>query len=326
MILSIIIPIFNVEKYIGRCLDSVYQDNWDESLFEVIAVNDGTKDQSMSIVRKYQEKHNNLKIINQTNGGVSSARNHGIQVATADYLIFLDGDDTLFLFDLNVLKSYVLRNHDLQVCIARSFMSNGYEAYKWKYQFSENQDYIGFNVFQQQYFRGSCCGVIYNRKFLIKNFIYFPLNLKNAEDTIFLTHCLSVAYKVRFLDLDLYCVYVRNESASRGVHYDVLLGNYMNTINYINSLLSLNKVKRETKIMFSYCKYIVISNALNLCVINNLSYSFFDSALNLKTQLPIEFPEKNIRGFKIKILNISSRLFFSICFIKYRLTHFFNNK
>lgn len=83
---SIIIPVYNVEEYIGKCLDSVFNQTYKD--YEVIVVNDGTKDNSMDIVKKYD-----VKIINKENGGLSSARNKGVECAKGEYLIFLDSDD-----------------------------------------------------------------------------------------------------------------------------------------------------------------------------------------------------------------------------------------
>lgn len=85
---SIIIPIYNVEKYITKCLDSVFNQTLKD--YEVIVVNDGTKDNSMDLVANYP-----VHIINQKNQGLSAARNNGVKKATGDYLIFLDSDDYL---------------------------------------------------------------------------------------------------------------------------------------------------------------------------------------------------------------------------------------
>lgn len=83
---SIIIPVYNVEDYIGKCLDSVFNQTFND--YEVIVVNDGTKDNSMEIVKEYD-----VKIINQENMGLSEARNTGVKKAKGEYIIFLDSDD-----------------------------------------------------------------------------------------------------------------------------------------------------------------------------------------------------------------------------------------
>lgn len=95
MKLSIIIPIYNVEKYIGRCAESVLNQNVPPSQYEVIFVNDGTKDNSVEVLNKAIdfEKFPNFHIYNKENGGLSSARNFGLDKAHGDYVWFVDSDD-----------------------------------------------------------------------------------------------------------------------------------------------------------------------------------------------------------------------------------------
>lgn len=89
---SVIIPVYNAEKYLKKCLDSVFAQS---GSFEVIAVNDGSTDKSLEILQQYAKKHSNMKIINQQNKGVSSARNAALKVAKNKYITFVDSDDWL---------------------------------------------------------------------------------------------------------------------------------------------------------------------------------------------------------------------------------------
>ena len=110
MLFSIIVPVYNVEKYIEKCLSSLKrQINFDE--YEVIVVNDGSKDGSEEIVKHFCETYDNFKLINQKNGGLSDARNTGIKNAKGDYVIFLDGDD---FFSENALEilSQEIKQHN----------------------------------------------------------------------------------------------------------------------------------------------------------------------------------------------------------------------
>ncbi|MBR5318649.1 MAG: glycosyltransferase family 2 protein [Peptococcaceae bacterium] len=91
--ISIIIPVYNVENYLGRCLESVLNQTLMD--IEIICVNDGTKDNSVSIIEDYMKIDNRICLVNKENGGLSSARNAGIKQATGEYLIFLDSDDYL---------------------------------------------------------------------------------------------------------------------------------------------------------------------------------------------------------------------------------------
>ena len=103
MILSIIIPVYNVELYICRCLDSIYCQNQDLNKFEVIVINDGTPDNSMSFVYKYASKYKNLLVIEQKNQGLSAARNVGLIMAKGDYIWFVDSDDMVMPNSLDFL-------------------------------------------------------------------------------------------------------------------------------------------------------------------------------------------------------------------------------
>lgn len=88
---SIIIPVYNVDKYIDKCLDSIFKQKYKN--YEVIIINDGSADNSLKIIESYSNKDNRFKVINQKNKGVSEARNAGINAVTGDYIIFIDSDD-----------------------------------------------------------------------------------------------------------------------------------------------------------------------------------------------------------------------------------------
>lgn len=87
---SVIIPVYNAEKYLVRCLDSIFIQNGD---FEVIAVNDGSTDKSLEILQEYAKKYSNMQVINQKNQGISGARNTGMKTAKNKYITFIDNDD-----------------------------------------------------------------------------------------------------------------------------------------------------------------------------------------------------------------------------------------
>jgi glycosyltransferase involved in cell wall biosynthesis len=93
--LSIIIPVYNVEKYIRACLNSVFNQGLSEDDFEVIIVNDGTRDKSMEAIDDFVAQHHNIMIVNQENKGLSVARNNGIERANGEYIYMLDSDDLL---------------------------------------------------------------------------------------------------------------------------------------------------------------------------------------------------------------------------------------
>lgn len=93
MLLSIIIPLYNAEKYIKACLDSIYSEGSAEADFEVVVVDDGSCDDGAAIVADYARQHDNLKLIRQKNRGASAARNRGLDNATGEWIRFVDADD-----------------------------------------------------------------------------------------------------------------------------------------------------------------------------------------------------------------------------------------
>ena len=107
-LISVIIPIYNVEKYISRCLDSVINQTYKK--IEIICVDDGSPDNSIKILKEYEKKDSRIKIIRQENGGLSSARNIGIKDSRGEYIFFLDSDDWLPLNSLELLYEDILLN------------------------------------------------------------------------------------------------------------------------------------------------------------------------------------------------------------------------
>ena len=102
---SFIVPVYNVEKYLSRCLDSLLTQNYQN--FEIICINDGSPDNSINILQMYQKKHNNIFIINQENKGLGGARNTGLKYASGDYIWFIDSDDWIEPTSLYLLNNYI---------------------------------------------------------------------------------------------------------------------------------------------------------------------------------------------------------------------------
>ena len=93
--LSVIVPVYNCEKYLPACLDSLINQTYNDT--EIICVNDGSKDNSLTILKDYENKDKRIKVIDKPNGGVSSARNTGILASRGNYVTFIDSDDYLDL-------------------------------------------------------------------------------------------------------------------------------------------------------------------------------------------------------------------------------------
>ena len=121
--ISVIIPVFNVEKYLYKCLESVIHQTYKN--LEIICVNDGSTDNSLNILEEFAQKDARIKIITQKNGGLSNARNTGIDNATGDYIMFLDSDDWCDIYTVEKLyANLLLNNTDFSICAAILFDEN----------------------------------------------------------------------------------------------------------------------------------------------------------------------------------------------------------
>ena len=122
--ISIVIPVYNVEKYLRECLDSLINQTFND--FEVICVNDGSKDSSLEILNEYAQKDIRFKVISQENGGSGSARNNGLSRAQGKYVQFLDGDDYFEPEMLEKLYNLAEKHQaDITVCSSRKVDDEG---------------------------------------------------------------------------------------------------------------------------------------------------------------------------------------------------------
>lgn len=115
MDLSIIVPVYNTEKFLEECLLTIFKSGVEINRFEVIVVNDGSTDNSFSIIKKYAQLYPNISVINQPNMGLSKARNNALKIATGKYILFLDADDYLINIDslFALLDTAILHNLEM---------------------------------------------------------------------------------------------------------------------------------------------------------------------------------------------------------------------
>lgn len=137
--LSIIIPIYNVESYINQAIDSILNELRSNEV-EIILVNDGFEDNSMKICEKYY-KYENIICINKENGGLSDARNKGIDKANGQYILFLDGDDFLKKDSLNKILKIIRVNSCVDVILGNgiSLYYSEYDIVELKWRLQENR-------------------------------------------------------------------------------------------------------------------------------------------------------------------------------------------
>lgn len=318
MKLSIIIPVYNVERYVGACLDSVYEQQVDEASFEVVVVNDGTPDDSMRVVARYAECHANIVVINKKNGGVSEARNYGIEAARGEYLMFVDADDALLPGSLKQILEHIDSNEGIELYVARSFNEKG-EVYSWREKLPIGRVLSGVESFRHGYFRGSSWGALYERAFLLKKSLLFPVGVRNGEDTIFFTCCQVLAQRMRYVDIALYKINERAGSASRTQNKETILL-YEVALRKVKEFeCNHASLSKEQTYLIDFLKYTLISNLTYQAVISCLSYGELQCRLSIRSYLPLKFDKSTLCHNKIRLLNFSYCLFYFIFYFRYKV-------
>lgn len=206
---SVIIPVYNVEKYLQECVDSVLNQSYQD--FEIILVDDGSTDQSGIICDDYQDNHSSVMVIHQANKGVSAARNTGVRVASGEYLYFLDGDDLMHSHTLESFFTYLYEDQPDFVVGRMATFIDGSEIFQDD-SFNPLDNLVrglsGQEAFvkireNQKRIRMGVHGVN-NRKFILDNNLWFDETLIYSEDADWSVRAYKVAKSIRINDKPYY--------------------------------------------------------------------------------------------------------------------------
>ena len=211
-LVSVIIPVYNTEKYLKECLDSVISQTLKD--IEIICINDGSTDNSVDILKEYAKNDIRIKIVNQQNGGRSVARNSGLQVACGKYIMFCDSDDQYKQNMCETLYNLIKKNKtDIACCeIAVNYECdhNLQESDKDYYalKFEGKKECTTGDLLKID---GSVCNKIFSKKIIDKFNIKFPEGLV-YEDTAFFFMYYSICQNAYFIKQPLY-IYIRHEGS-----------------------------------------------------------------------------------------------------------------
>ena len=269
---SVIIPVYNVEKYIKQCLDSCL--NQTEKSIEFICINDGSTDNSLSILKEYQKTDSRIKIINQNNQGQGIARNNAINIAQGEYIVFVDPDDWLKLNALEKIYNkfnetnadvicfdYICYNEKSKKIEKNSLKNILYE--KYNLDFSNNKTYSSSDIYQLDLFPFNIVAwnKAYKRTFLIKNNIKFA-PYKFIEDHYFAIKTILCAENIYYLEEYLYVYRIRLGSMTRKASYDVICA--IDNITIIKDLLIEKGVYKKLKEKYELYLYNALIMAYDL--------------------------------------------------------------
>lgn len=220
--ISVIIPVYNVEKYLEKCLHSVLTNTFRD--LEVICVNDGSPDNCLQILKRIQAEDDRVIIINQENQGVQKARNNGIKAANGEYIAFIDSDDWVHPQYFQTLINCIEKTEaDVAICGCQKFDEdeivdiNCYERIHYRKLSSKQLE-------KSYYARHMCWGRLYRRHNI--DDIWFVPEVKTGDDTLFNLCVLSGLKKPRVYETDakLYYYLQRANSIIHASSYDKVSG------------------------------------------------------------------------------------------------------
>lgn len=243
--ISVIIPIYNSEYYLKKCIESVINQTYKN--LEIILVNDGSTDKSSYICNEYMMKDDRIKVINKENGGVSDSRNYGISASTGEYIAFLDSDDWIDSNLYNVLYNLIIKNNsDISVC---NFKRVNNEEEKLKFSSNEfiyNNIEAIEEIYGERYIQ--FIGVVWNK--LYKRELFSELRFPKGrihEDEYISPLLMFKAKKIVYTDREL-------------IYYRKTLNSIMNTkfnvkrLDYLYVLRERNKFFKENNLSELYQK------------------------------------------------------------------------
>lgn len=257
-LITVIVPIYNVEEYLERCIESIINQTYKN--IEIILVDDGSKDNSAKLCDEYAKKDKRIKVIHKENGGVSSARNLALENMTGSFVSFIDGDDYI---ELNMYEELISKQKeaDYNILIARydevtddkitkiteKSLKDFCETADLTYLYNKSTKKIKTNneVIIEDWISCSLCRMLIKSE-LLKN-LKFNTKIRYAEDYVYFNELITKNNcKIGMVDKYFYHYYMRSNSASHTRRKDVL----RNSKEYLNEI---SRVLKDTK----YAKYIL---------------------------------------------------------------------
>lgn len=244
---SLIIPVYNVYAYLEKCLASI--ENQSYKNFEVIIVNDGSPDNSQEIINKYCQKYKNFKSYNKENGGLSSARNFGLQYVTGDYIVFIDSDDYIKSDYLEKINATLITNKDIEVLKLKLILVDELGKEIRKESGLDINGYITFKDLTALEFIEPAWSYVYSTKFW-KKYKFKYMEGKIHEDFGLTPEILMRANKIYYLSYYGYYYVQRKNSIMSSNDKEKLKKKAYDMLEQYDRLISLRFNKDNTNITF----------------------------------------------------------------------------
>ena len=263
-LVSIVVPVYNVEKYLQRCLDSIKNQSF--SNFECILINDGSTDKSGKICDDYCKKDSRFKVIHKQNAGVSAARNDGIEASSGDWICFVDSDDWI---SINHIENFLEHtDKDLIFCSDTEFFDDGYSITYNLTDMNDSKltDSINTLIFRdpQRDFFGYTWNKLFKTQIIKENNLRFRNDLYFKEDELFTFEYCFHANSIGSVNYPTYNYFI-NKNGLTFKHKD-----FQQYKLYVECLLELYNKNNETEL-----NQVLLKHAINV-----LSWSLLSAKMN----------------------------------------------
>ncbi|WP_298533990.1 glycosyltransferase [uncultured Algibacter sp.] len=286
MKLSIIVPVYNVEKYIARCIDSLLSQNINFNDYEILIINDGSVDNSVKIVQDYCETYPNIFIHSQINSGVGAARNRGVDLAKGEYVYFIDSDDYLANNTLSHLINYsdvnkldIVTFNSLVTTRSDLKFSNTENLHDLEVKIKTGIEYIGY-----KHYKNEIWWFIIKRDFLTATGVRF-IKGRWMEDAIFTTQLFLKSSRIGHVNIDVHRHVVTPNSAMTSkepVQYLRVIRDNANAAIVFNSIieeingqflenqLCINRLKTRQQSFVFFMMVRILQSSIKLAEIRSI--------------------------------------------------------
>ena len=257
--LSIIIPVYNAENYIRKCLDNLMNQGFFD--YECILINDGSTYNSELICQEYAGRDSRFRFVNKFNGGASSARNTGVELAQGEYITFIDSDDFV-VNDIYAKAFDVIEKTDADIVCFNMVQKNG--DIETQVEFSDSglvNNFIKYGVYMH-----SVCNKIFRVRPIHKNGYRFDEDIRTCEDFLFVFKSMSSARKIVYMDEIGYKYIINKESLTHAIKDTMLVEDQRKVYKYLKAYCEEHGITEDYKELIRYRKlswavlYLVLSS------------------------------------------------------------------
>lgn len=244
-LITVIVPVFNGAPYLSRCIDSILNQTYDN--LQILIVDDGSKDNSLDIARKYEAEDRRVRVFHQENQGVSAARNKGIQNADGSYVVFIDGDDYIASNMIEVLYSDIAENPEVQVAIC-NYVCDRINSGKGMNQTEilDQEEAISRLFFRNSY-QGFLCNKMFVTKIIRKHYLCLNPRITICEDLLFCFQYFTYINKAVYDSRELYFYSDTGTGATRTDYFNSKRYTMLDSFEEIEKFWKIHPVSRRVQ-------------------------------------------------------------------------------